>query len=286
MGKNIGFISTRFAGTDGVSLESNKWADVYTQNGHACFWFAGELERDPESSLHVPAAHFQYHKNVWINSRVFGHKARNSHVTRMIHTLSSHLKRRLNKFIRCFHIDLLIIENVLSIPLHIPLALALTETISETQLPAIAHHHDFYWERDRFSLNGVGEYLAMAFPPALPNIQHVVINSGAQKELALRTGIVSTVIPNVMDFGNPPKINPVRARAFRDAIGLKSDDRMILQPTRVIPRKGIEHAVELVSRLQDPRNKLIVSHEAGDKALNTLDGLRALPKKEKWISDL
>ena len=25
--RNIGFISTRFAGTDGVSLETDKWAD-------------------------------------------------------------------------------------------------------------------------------------------------------------------------------------------------------------------------------------------------------------------
>jgi len=31
--KNIGFVSTRFAGTDGVSLESSKWANVFEYNG-------------------------------------------------------------------------------------------------------------------------------------------------------------------------------------------------------------------------------------------------------------
>ncbi|MBW2336879.1 MAG: glycosyltransferase family 1 protein, partial [Deltaproteobacteria bacterium] len=40
---NIGFVSTRFAGIDGVSLESSKWARVLEDEGHACFWFAGEL---------------------------------------------------------------------------------------------------------------------------------------------------------------------------------------------------------------------------------------------------
>jgi len=30
--KNIGFISTRIAGTDGVSLEIQKWADVLERN--------------------------------------------------------------------------------------------------------------------------------------------------------------------------------------------------------------------------------------------------------------
>ena len=49
MGRHIGFVSTRFAGTDGVTLESSKWADVFEKNGHNCFWFAGELDRDPEN---------------------------------------------------------------------------------------------------------------------------------------------------------------------------------------------------------------------------------------------
>ena len=31
--KNIGFISTRIAGTDGVSLELEKWADVFRREG-------------------------------------------------------------------------------------------------------------------------------------------------------------------------------------------------------------------------------------------------------------
>jgi len=52
--------------------------------------------------------------------------------------------------------------------------------------------------------NAVWEYLNMAFPPHLPTIQHVVINSSADNQLSLRTGISPTVIPNVMDFENPP----------------------------------------------------------------------------------
>ena len=30
----IGFISTRFAGTDGVSLETQKWATIFERLGH------------------------------------------------------------------------------------------------------------------------------------------------------------------------------------------------------------------------------------------------------------
>ena len=40
----IGFVSTRLAGTDGVSLEVAKWVQVLNGLGHECFFFAGELE--------------------------------------------------------------------------------------------------------------------------------------------------------------------------------------------------------------------------------------------------
>ncbi|MGD8990278.1 MAG: glycosyltransferase family 4 protein [Desulfobacterales bacterium] len=265
MHKNIGFISTRLAGTDGVSLESSKWAHVLQQNGHKCFWFAGALDRKPECSFYVPEAHFKTEQNQWINQRVFGQKSRKQPVTQSIHELRAYLKAKLHEFIRLFKIDVLIAENALTIPLHVPLGLAITETVAETQLPTIAHHHDFYWERVRFAVNAVGDYIQMAFPPNLDNIRHVVINSAAREQLALRTGIASAIIPNVLDFENPPKISKKRTKLFRESIGLDSKDRMILQPTRIIQRKGIEFAIELVKELKSTQNKLVISHEAGDE---------------------
>jgi glycosyltransferase involved in cell wall biosynthesis len=159
--------------------------------------------------------------------------------------------------------------------MHIALGLAITEVAAETEIPTIAHHHDFYWERVRFSVTGVRDYLQMAFPPNLPNIQHVVINSVAQEELALRTGISSIVIPNVLDFENPPQIDQENRVDFRREIGLSKDDILLLQPTRIVQRKGIEHAIELVKRLRDPKYKLLISHEAGDEGYDYVD----------WLSD-
>ena len=82
----------------------------------------------------------------------------------------------------------------------------------------------------------MNDYIQMAFPPALPDIEHVVINSAAKEELAHRTGISSTIIPNVLDFENPPFVDEKRTEDFRNSIGLKLDDVMILQPSRVIQR--------------------------------------------------
>ena len=54
-------------------------------------------------------------------------------------------------------------------------------------------------------------------------------------------------------------------RSYAKAVGLAPDDIMVLQPTRIVPRKGIEHAIKLVQMLDDPRIKLVISHEAGDE---------------------
>ncbi len=274
MANNIGFISTRLAGTDGVSLEANKWADVLEKNGNRCFWFAGELDKLPPSSFLVPEAHFQYAPNIKINRQVFGKKWRDPGITKLIHTMRSLLKTRLYHFIDRFKIDVLIAENALSIPMHIPLGLALAEIIAETQIPTIAHHHDFYWERIRFSTNAVGDYLRMAFPPNLPDIKHVVINSAAREELAHRSGISATIIPNVIDFDHPPKVDKNHCRAIRKFIGLAPGEKMVLQPTRVIQRKGIEHAIELVQALKNDRYKLVISHEAGDEGFEYADRVK------------
>jgi glycosyltransferase involved in cell wall biosynthesis len=274
MGKNIGFISTRFAGTDGVTIESSKWASVLEEAGHRCFWMAGELERDGTVSHLVPEAHFKHSENQWISQRIFGCKGRSSEVTVAIHSLKRALKKSIEAFVSRFEIDLLIIQNALTIPLHVPLGVAITEFIAETQLPTIAHHHDFFWERTRFIVNAVGDYLRMSFPPNLPSMEHVVINSGAQEELALRTGISSEIIPNVIDFDNPPIRNDAGAIAFRNNIGLGPEDKIILQPTRVVQRKGIEHALQLVGDLRDPRYKLVISHEAGDEGYEYLEWLK------------
>jgi glycosyltransferase involved in cell wall biosynthesis len=274
-GKNIGFVSTRFAGIDGVSLEANKWSEVLEQNGHQCFWFAGELDRNPEKSFLEPKAHFQHARIRWIDSQIFGEKRRKHVVTESIHTLRSFLKTRLYNFLHQFHIDLMIVENALTIPLNIPLGLALSEIIAETQIPTIAHHHDFYWERERFSINGVNDYLRMAFPPNLSGIQHVVINSEALEQMALRTGIASMIIPNVLDFDHPPVVDEEKVLLFRKSLGLTRDDKIILQPTRIIRRKGIEQAIELVKELKDPRYKLVVSHEAGDEGF----------EYERWLKE-
>ena len=261
----IGLVSTRLAGTDGVSLEAEKWVRVLTELGHQCFYFSGESDRPNDRSLVIDEAHFAHPDVKAINSDLFDNTlVRSPETSVAVHNLRAHLKAELRRFITDFDIQLLKVENALSLPMNVPLGLALTELIAETNIPTIAHHHDFSWERSRFMVNGAQDYLHAAFPPAMPNICHVVINSYAATELARRTGLRSTVIPNVMDFDNPPPEPSAVSGIVRESLGLEPDELLFLQPTRVVPRKCIERSIELTHRLDRPA-VLVVSHDSGDE---------------------
>lgn len=260
-------------------MESAKWAEFLWEQGHESFWYAGRLDRAPEISHCVPEAYFAHPEIDWINRKLWGTDRRDPLVSRRVHDLSEYLKSTLYDFVKSYDLSVLIIQNASAIPMNVPLGIAITEFLAETRMPSIAHHHDFFWERIRFSINAAQDYLELAFPPKAPGMQHVVINQAAQEQLSWRKGLSSMLVPNVLDFENPPPPQDDYSADVRKEIGLTPTDVMILQPTRVVPRKGIEHAVKLVEMLGDPRYKLVISHEAGDEGWEYHDMIRDMAKE-------
>ncbi|MCA0458377.1 MAG: glycosyltransferase family 4 protein [Chloroflexi bacterium] len=266
MTNRIGFISTRLAGTDGVSLETAKWANLLTTMDCECYFFAGECDWPTDRCTVVPEAHFTHPAIMTINADLFGDGVRSIETSKAVQQLKDHLKKHLYQFVKQFKIDILIPQNALAIPMNVPLGLAITELIAETGLPTIAHHHDFSWERTRFAVGAAQDYLRAAFPPTFRTIHHVVINSFASHQLALRTGVASiSMIPNVMDFDHPPATDDYAAD-MRRVLGIAPDETFLLQPTRIVPRKRIEQAVDLVGRL-GRKAALVITHSAGDEGI-------------------
>ena len=260
----IGFISTRLSGTDGVSLETAKWVKVLKGMGHECFFLAGESEWPEENSLVVPEAHFAHPDIRALNVDLFDDFVRFSETTQKIDRLKQHLKQQLYRFKDRFNPQVLVVENALSLPMNVPLGLAISEFIAETDIHTVAHHHDFTWERQRYAVTAADDYLRAAFPPTLHAIRHVVINSFAERQLALRTGISSMLIPNVMDFDSPPPEKDGYADDLRERLRIPPEAYLLLQPTRIVSRKRIERAIELARRL-DLACALVITHHSGDE---------------------
>jgi hypothetical protein len=205
----------------------------------------------------MPEAFFGHPENEWINERIWGQDRRPPVVTERIHEMTDYLKSTLYEFIRLYDLRILVLENVLTIPMHMPLGLAVAQLMAETHMPSIAHHHDFYWERTRFSVSAVNDLLDMAFPSRDHDLQHVVINQDAQEELAHRKGVSSIWSPTWWTSNTRPRRGRIRPTTCAANWAWPRTDIMILQPTRVVPRKGIEHAIQLVRALGNPAYKLV-----------------------------
>ena len=268
---HIGFISTRLNGTDGVSLEVEKWATVLKRMGHEMFYCAGELGGYAAGGCLIPELHFDHQTIIQFSQQAFGESRQQTDTVKLvdeIYNMADEIRAPLRNFIRTNRLDLIIVENALTIPMNLPLGVTLTGLIAELGINTIAHHHDYYWERQRYQSNAILDLLDTAFPAKLPTIQHVSINSIAQRRLKKRRGIDSIVIPNVHDFSTPaPRIDAYN-KDFRQAIGLENDDLFVLQPTRVIQRKGIEMALEMVHQLDTPNKQLFITHRAHDEGLD------------------
>ena len=124
--------------------------------------------------------------------------------------------------------DLVIVENLCSLPLNPPAA-ALVASVCAGR-PALLHHHDLPWQRPRLA--------HLPPPPDDPAWAHVTINELSRTELAAH-GMRATTIYNAFD----PDPAPGDRAQTRAAMGAGSRTPLLLQPTRALARKNIAGAI-------------------------------------------
>ncbi|KAA3661327.1 MAG: glycosyltransferase family 1 protein [Chloroflexi bacterium] len=262
--KNIGIIHYQLGHTDGVSLEVDKWRQILEEMGHRVFYCAGDLGTVDGTLIKEMYHHTEAAKR--LNRNMFGalRDYDEAGFKAEMEQLTDVLEQKFSDFIEANKIDFLIPQNVWSVAASPPVAEAVTRVMRTFQIPALAHNHDFYWER----VDGVALTCATAvniadkyLPPRDPLAKHAVINSLAQKELAARKGIESTVIPNVFEFDEDPWLADDYNQDFRARIGLQDNDILILQATRIVARKGIELAIDFVKALGSPERRAVLQEK-------------------------
>ncbi|MCB8982377.1 MAG: glycosyltransferase family 4 protein [Ardenticatenaceae bacterium] len=254
----IGLLHFKVGSTDGVSLEIDKWQRVLQEMGHTVHLCGGDLGAldgflIPELYHQRPDAR-RLNANTFTALQDYDEAAYRAELYGLADTIAAQLRR----FVAEKGIDLLMPHNIFSVGVNPAAAPALAQVIREQRIPTFAHNHDFYWERVAGVALTCGTAVALAdkfLPPRDPLIRHGVINSLAQSELRARKGIDAVVIPNVFDFAAPPAAEDDYNHDFRAAIGLRAADVFILQATRIVPRKGIELAIDFVHALNQPARR-------------------------------
>ncbi len=249
----IGICHYKIGGTDGVSLEIAKWKQVLEEMGHTVHLCGGALEAAEGDLVEELYHHCPEVERITENAfhELRGYES-GAALENEIIAFADRIEMGLRRFVHERAIELLIPNNIWSIGLNLPAAVAFTRVVRELRIPAIGHHHDFYWEeirRMRPTCPEVERLVDKYLPPQAPFIRHVVINSLVQEELKQRSNASATVIPNVFDFSGPGWHIDSYNYDFKDAIGVRKTDVLVLQATRIVPRKGIELAIDLVAKL-------------------------------------
>jgi glycosyltransferase involved in cell wall biosynthesis len=131
--------------------------------------------------------------------------------------------------------DLVVVENLCTIPLNLPAARAVAGALRSR--PALLHHHDPPWQRDEWAH-------VRELPPHDPAWRHVTINRLTEGQLADR-GIPATTIYNAFDVDEPPGDRA----ATRAALEVRPEERLLVHPVRAIGRKDIPAALRLAEAI-------------------------------------
>ncbi len=133
--------------------------------------------------------------------------------------------------------DLVVVENLCSLPLNPGAAGQVAAVLAGR--PAVLHHHDLPWQRPPF--------IHHPPPPVDRRWAQVTINDLSRRQLAAR-GVVAATVYNAfaLDDALPSGIDPECVRA---ALGVEEDSRLVLQPTRALPRKNIPGGLQLATAL-------------------------------------
>ena len=272
----IGIIIGRIGGVDGVALETEKWIDIFKKMGHEIFIIAGQFEErmfNPEHETLVPEMSFFSPESYWGQKKAYFHpEANEEELLEHINLYSKVIYKKLLDWVHDKKIDLLLSENASCLPSHLEMGLAIKKLVLNTGLPTITHDHDFAWERGERYVSphkSINEFVADTFPLRAPNSVHAVINTYGHDFLIEKFNRESVNVPNVMDFNEDFGLETEKNKCLHRHIGYECDDILLFQITRIVRRKGIEAAIELISKLDDPKIKLVITGNYNDDAGST-----------------
>ena len=292
---NIGIIIGRIGGVDGVALETEKWIEVFGRMGHKVFIISGQFQDwkiDPKRDTFVKQMSFFDPSCVWDQENAFFEPDEDpTELLYHIDNYSNIIEARIMDWIERNKIDILLSENASALPAHLSMGLAIKKVVTRTGIRTITHDHDFAWERaERYvsPYKGLNDFIAETFPLREPNVVNAVINTNAKEDLLKKFGKDAVVVPNVMDFDKAFGIRSATNGGLRNELELDKKDILLFQITRIVRRKGIETAIQLIDKLQDPRVKLIITGSHADdegsiyfNELNTL--IRQLKLEDQVI---
>jgi len=269
---NIGIIIGRIGDVDGVALETEKWIAVLERMGHEIHILSGVFKNHvipAERQTLLPILSFFSPECEWEQNRAFFFPPDDpKDLLIKIDENSHRVATEIFGWVLRNKIDVILSENASALPCHLSMGLGIKMAVENMDIPVVTHDHDYAWERgSRYDspFPEIHKLVSETFPlRSMDHVRHAVINTAAQSELKQRFDIDAEIVPNVMDFDEKFGIPDDYNRDLLPQLDFGPDDIAIFQITRIVERKGIETAIDLIGRVEDPRIKLVITGSAAD----------------------
>ncbi|RKX84496.1 MAG: glycosyl transferase family 1 [Spirochaetes bacterium] len=296
----IAFISGKLGDVDGVSLEVDKWIEVLLRGEHEIYTIAGKYANPVqnlkiENQFLLENLRFDSTLQKHYEKMVFPFLTRQpTHLTngtrdQLLEDMmvkGKELGEDIFQIIQDNNIDVIIAQNTNAMPMTLLGGIAVYNLLTEYKVATIFHHHDFWWERSRFSQSRIERLLNKIMPPSDLGSEHVVISSYSAHILSSIKRVIPTVIPNCENFEEAAVMDNYNSH-FREDLGFTKNDILFIQPTRIVPRKRIEDSVRLVGKYGRKypevknRIKFIISLYQGDELDDSyIEEIKDLAEKE------
>ena len=139
---------------------------------------------------------------------------------------------RLFEYVQNNEIDVIVAQNTNAMPMTLLGGMGVYELAGERRVATIFHHHDFWWERSRFSNSHIEGLLGRIMPPTDPGLEHIVLSSYAAHILRSIKRVQPKLVPNCEDFDHPVWKDDYNG-SFRQDLGFAREDILFVQPTRI-----------------------------------------------------
>jgi len=253
--KRILIIHYRVGRTDGVSIEISAWKKILEQGGAKVALVSGPINLG--ANFVIKDLEYQLHPDIlYLGNLIFGGPTKYKNEEQIktdILRYSETIKKSFKAVIDTFQPTDIIVSNLFSHGGHLPAAIGLTKSLDEYQIPTVFVGHDFYWEGDRIKVKKMSPFIKNSLqkynPPKRDYIKYCTINKLAQQSLKIKRGIDSTLLYDTIDFKAPLWKKKNNTRELLKNHGVKNNDLILLQATRIVERKRIELSIDFAAQL-------------------------------------
>ncbi|MCC7304445.1 glycosyltransferase family 4 protein [bacterium] len=257
-GARILIVHYRVGRSDGVSLEIASWKKMFEEDDAVVALVGGTESLNAEYIIND----LEYHHNTEmrrLDELAFGKQLTKEEERQFIEDFTSK-QRKISKEIATlledFHPTHIIISNIFSVGLGLPIAGGILTVLDQVKIPTILVNHDYYWETTRSkasTVKHIQSYMEKNLPPSRPYIRNFSINRLLSCELFEKKGISSDVLHDSFDFGLPKFRKKRHSSELLVENGVSNSDIVLLQATRIVRRKNIEGSIAFARELQSQK---------------------------------